>query len=114
MMRIAVEAYPGYLASSMLKVGSYKNDQPKKQTEQQLANRREILANLAAGKPLGIRLKTSREFSSSLVDDPMADRLDAVICAMQASWAWMHRAENFGLPTEMDPLEGWIATVTSE
>jgi hypothetical protein len=35
--------------------------------------------------------------------------LDAVICALQAAHAV--RLPNYGLPKDMDPLEGWIASV---
>jgi hypothetical protein len=36
-------------------------------------------------------------------------RRDALLCAMQAGWAWMNRSEGFGIPSTLDPLEGWIA-----
>jgi hypothetical protein len=30
---------------------------------------------------------------------------------MQAAWAWQRRRSNYGLPRDIDPLEGWIVTV---
>ena len=45
----------------------------------------------------------------TLVEDPSGDELDALLCATQAAWAWAKRNQNFGLPADSDPLEGWIA-----
>jgi hypothetical protein len=45
----------------------------------------------------------------TLCDDPLGDHLDALLCAVQAGWAWRNRAQGFGLPSDLDPLEGWIA-----
>ena len=41
-------------------------------------------------------------------DDATGDSLDSVLCAVQAAWAFTKRAENYGIPTNADPLEGWI------
>jgi hypothetical protein len=43
-----------------------------------------------------------------LVDEPGADRLDAVLALVLAAWALTRREMNWGLPADMDPLEGWI------
>jgi hypothetical protein len=59
---------------------------------------------------LGSRLEGDRALLRSLVDDGSGDRLDAVLAALQAAWSWRRRARNFGLPRDVDPLEGWIAT----
>lgn len=47
--------------------------------------------------------------SMKLADDPKADGLDALLCAVQAAWAWRQREHQFGMPADCDPLEGWIA-----
>ena len=44
-----------------------------------------------------------------LLDDPTGDRLDALLCAIQAAWAWGQRKSDFGTPNDLDTLEGWIA-----
>jgi len=39
--------------------------------------------------------------------------LDAVLCLVQAAWAQQQQATGhprYGLPSEVDPLEGWIIT----
>jgi methionyl-tRNA synthetase len=43
-----------------------------------------------------------------LVDEPGADQLDAVLALVLAAWALTRRDTNWGLPVNMDPLEGWI------
>jgi hypothetical protein len=46
----------------------------------------------------------------ALVHDASGDRLDAVLCLMQAAWAQRHGAPRYGLPDTLDPLEGWIVS----
>ena len=109
--RIALEAYPGFLARSITRA-SYKNDQRAKQTPALAAARRKIIAALVAGDyPLGIPLKASRSVLAAMQGDASADTLDAVLCALQAAWGWQRREQNFGLPPAIDALEGWIVTV---
>ena len=44
----------------------------------------------------------------ALVDDARGDALDAVLCLMQAAWASLQ--PGWGLPSDVDPLEGWIVS----
>ncbi len=112
--RIALEAYPGFVARQM-GVGSYKNDAPAKQTPaRKLARARLVNALTTRGNPFGFTLAGSARLMQSLVADAGADRLDAVLCAMQAAWAWQRREHNYGLPSRIDPLEGWIAMVPQD
>ena len=39
----------------------------------------------------------------SLAEDPSGDQLDALLCAIQAAWAWTRRAQGFGAPTRPRP-----------
>jgi len=32
-------------------------------------------------------------------------------CLMQAAWASARRAQGWGLPSQIDPVEGWIVSV---
>ena len=76
------------------------------------AARQQIIAALVSGNySLAIPLVTSRGVLDEMQDDASADTLDAVLCALQAAWAWQRCQQNFGLPLGMDALEGWIATV---
>jgi len=110
-LRIALEAYPGFSARQMVK-GSYKNDAPAKQTPARAQARQSMVSSLTTGdNPLGFSLTGSTQLLNSLVSDATGDRLDAVLCAMQAAWSWRRRDDNYALPADVDPLEGWIATV---
>jgi hypothetical protein len=105
--RIAVEAYPGVLARKLIGRRSYKSDTRKKQTTDQHEARRALLNAL--------RHKGSQRYGfginapDDLCDDPGADHLDALLCAVQAAWAWRNRNDRFGAPEGVDRLEGWIA-----
>lgn len=109
--RIALEAYPGYLARSITRA-SYKNDQRAKQTPALAKTRREMIEALLNGDhPLAIPVVAPKALLREIQADASGDTLDAVLCALQAAWAWQRRDAGFGLPPQMDALEGWIATV---
>jgi hypothetical protein len=109
--RVALEAYPGFCARQMV-TGSYKNDAVAKQTPARRQARKSMVACLTTlDNPFRLALTGSRQQLNSLVSDASGDRLDAVLCAMQAAWAWQRREDNYGLPAHIDPLEGWIAMV---
>jgi hypothetical protein len=105
--RIVVEAYPAMLARHLGHVG-YKNDALHKQTEKQLQTRRSMLEDILSGK-LETRYGLLVEAPRGLAEDPTGDQLDALICAIQAAWAWTMKAQRYGAPESADPLEGWIA-----
>jgi hypothetical protein len=107
--RIALEAYPGFTARQVCR-GSYKSDVAAMQTPARTANRSRILAALVAGTAgLGPRLELSATWRRKLVADGSGDLLDAVICGLQAAHAAL--LPGYGLPADLDPLEGWIAAV---
>lgn len=105
--RVALEAYPGMVARSVTR-RSYKSDDPRQQDATRRAARSEILAALTCGAHrLGVPVRCVPDVTDRLADDPGADWLDAVICAVQAGWA-LQKGSNWGLPPTVDPLEGWI------
>lgn len=109
--RIVVEAYPGILARSIIGRRSYKQDTKAKQTADQQQARKDLLQaliNNAVYRTHGLHV----EAPLWLADDPGADHLDALLCAIQAAWAWTQRDRDFGAPDSTDPLEGWIADPT--
>ena len=109
--RVALEAYPGLLARELVARRSYKNDDPARQTPERLIARKDLLAALEVGRTrLGLRLKLSHAQRDVLVDDASGDSLDAVLCLVQAAWAEREGAPGWGLPADLDPLEGWILT----
>lgn len=109
--RVALEAYPGLLVSKQLGIRkSYKSDTAKEQTAARKAVRQRIVDELKTGRPLGIRLNASAKLEREMVDEGAGDLLDAVICAVQASWGWLRRDCNYGLPPAIDAVEGWIVS----
>ena len=111
--RVALEAYPGLLARDVLERRSYKSDDRAKQTPDRLIARKDLVNALEMGQTrLGLRLKLSHAQRDALVDDASGDRLDAVLCLLQAAWAEQRHTDGgdtlYGLPPGMDPLEGWI------
>jgi hypothetical protein len=109
--RVALEAYPGLLAREILGRRSYKNDDRAKQTPERLIARKDLLTALEMGQTrLGLRLALTHAQRDALVDDATGDSLDAVLCLLQAAWAQQQDAPGFGLPDELDPLEGWIVS----
>lgn len=115
--RVALEAYPGLLARSVLGHASYKSDDKHRQTPDRLIARKTLIHALESGEAplllsMGARLKLSHAQRDDLADDASGDRLDAVLCMLQAAWGLSrHQAGHatYGLPA-FDPLEGWIIT----
>jgi hypothetical protein len=109
--RVALEAYPGLLARELIGRRSYKSDDKAKQTADRLIARKDLINALEQGRTrLGLRLKLSHAQHDALVQDASGDRLDAVLCLVQAAWAARHGAPAYGLPADLDPLEGWIVS----
>jgi hypothetical protein len=105
--RLVVEAYPGVLAARLIGRLKYKDDTPGKQTVEQRSARQEMLKKIVSGDTedaFGFHVHAS----GRLIDDPTGDIIDALLCAMQAGWAWTQREEGYGAPKNVDPLEGWI------
>lgn len=109
--RVALEAYPGYLARQVLNRASYKSDDPKKDTADRRMARSELLCALEEGMLFGIKVQVRPYLRARLLDDVKADHLDAVLCCLVAGWAAKRADSNFGLPKLIDPVEGWIAGV---
>lgn len=110
--RVALEAYPGLLAREILGSRSYKSDDKAKQTGGRLIARKDLVTALEMGRTrLQLNLKLTHAQRDALIEDASGDALDAVLCLIQVAWGWMQHlqgAPQFGLPLEMDPLEGWI------
>ena len=82
----------------------------RKQTRRQRVARAKILAALTSGA-LATRYGMNVVGDDpELVDDPTGDSLDALLCAVQAAWAWRNRGRLFdGSRGGIDSREGWIA-----
>ena len=112
--RVALEGYPGLLAREVLGKTSYKSDERARQTPERLIARKDLITALEHGQTrLALRLKLTHAQRDALTADASGDCLDAVLCLMQAAWAQSQHEQGalrYGLPTDVDPLEGWIIT----
>ncbi|MBA2394212.1 MAG: DUF429 domain-containing protein [Ktedonobacteraceae bacterium] len=108
--KIVLEGYPSLVARKGLGRQSYKSDERKKQTEEHLQARQKLVGALRSDELLalyGLKLDLSEAIAAELVGDPMGDKLDAVLCAIQAGWSYMRRDQGYGIPS-FHKLEGWI------
>ncbi len=115
--RVALEAYPGFLARQFIKT-SYKKDGPEGRNPARKRNREIIINGLSVGSSFteGLGVEIPELLRLLCIDDGSGDALDAVLCAVQAAMALRaHQAgsRNYGIPNSADPFEGWIATVPS-
>lgn len=109
--RVALEGYPGLLARAIVERAPYKSDDRARQTAERRATREAIVDAIGTGThPLGLRARLPAALRERCIADPSGDALDAVLCALQAAWAWQRRDTGYGLPDRIDPLEGWIVT----
>ena len=107
--RVALEGYPGLLARELIGRRSYKHDARSGDTAERRAARADLVTALEQGRGrLGLALVVEGVQRAELVADPTADRLDAVLCLVQAAWA--ADRPRHGLPEAADPLEGWIVS----
>lgn len=110
--RVVVEAYPGFFIRQLFGRVRYKSDSRAGQSEAQWQIRREIvdaLSGPAVRLAYGVTVEARAEQREEIVADGAGDCLDALLCAVQAAWAWRRKDEGFGCRSDVDPLEGWIA-----
>lgn len=101
--RVALEGYPGWLAQAVIGRRPYKN----RDGADTLIARKDLVEALEQGRsPLGLRLKLTHAQRDALTADASGDRLDAVLCLLQAAWA--AGQPRHGQPDAVDPVEGWI------
>ncbi len=109
--RYVVEAYPALVVRRYIGKDKYKSDNRRHQTPKREAARRELLEILQGPRleeDFGLKLDLPEGLAGEFITDASADRLDALLCAIQTAWSWMLRDENYGMPADVDPVEGWI------
>jgi hypothetical protein len=109
--RMVIEGYPALVARCLIGKQSYKSDERQQQTLAQRAARRALLDELCSEKLpscYGVRLVLSAQLVQQFVEEAMGDGLDALLCALQAAWAYTQRTHGYGIPPTCDALEGWI------
>ncbi|HZR42505.1 MAG TPA: DUF429 domain-containing protein [Ktedonobacteraceae bacterium] len=108
--RIVVEGYPALVARRWLGKRGYKSDERKKQSADQLAARRTLLETIRSNEldaAYGLKLSIPDEMAEHIVQEPMGDRLDAILCAIQAAWSYTQCQNGYGIPPGHE-IEGWI------
>jgi hypothetical protein len=116
--RVALEAYPGYLARKITRA-SYKKDGKEGARPDRRDARVEIMEAITSGHTCitPIELVLPSALKNVCIDDGSGDALDAVLCAVQAAIACLSTKaagdENYGIPDDADPLEGWIVAVSA-
>jgi hypothetical protein len=109
--RVVVEAYPKLVASKFVDRRSYKNDSKTKQSAEHRKTRYDLVGHMMNNRlsDYGFGVAVDAVLAERLIDDPTGVRLDALLCAVQAAWAWTQRDTGYGAPSDFDALEGWIA-----
>lgn len=109
--RVVVEGYPALVARRLIGKRGYKSDERGKQTIEQELARREMVNGLRSGALMdlyGLAVQMAEDLAEALMQDAMGDKLDAVLCAVQAGWTFMERERGYGIPEQCDSDEGWI------
>jgi hypothetical protein len=111
-----LEAYPGLVVRKFIGKRSYKKDTVKLQTEDQRIARHDTVAAITSEDEnsnsmigqYGFRVTLPDDLRNQCIADPSGDKLDSVLSAIQAAWAYLQRDSNFGVPLGCNLLEGWI------
>ena len=108
--RIILEAYPALIARRF--TGSYKSESG--DTSLKKSSRKKIMAGCMSA-PLqaefGFTVEVPKNLQLEIQNDSKGDSLDAVLCTLQAAWAWSQGKPYYGIPAEsksMTRSEGWI------
>jgi len=110
--RTVVEVYPKLVARALIGSRPYKDetlfcaDNSRTQARRALLD---ALADEALAEHYGLSLIGLDAFVEELARDELGDAVDALMCAVQAAWAWTRRDAGFGIPADVDASEGWIA-----
>lgn len=107
---IIVEAYPKLVARVAIGDRSYKSDNKRRWTADREKARKEIVEDFGSRgirESYGFQVCISKCLADELIADGSADRLDAVLCAIQAAWSYTRKGQNYGM-VEPCATEGWI------
>jgi signal transduction histidine kinase len=108
--RIILEAYPALVARRFAE--SYKSES--KDTSQKKSARKKIISGILSSDlkvEFGFLVKIEGGLKNAMQNDYKGDSLDAVLCSLQAAWAWQQGKPNYGIPAGNKSLtqsEGWI------
>ena len=109
--RIVVEGYPALLMRKLIGKRSYKSDESNKQTSEKATARHDIVYGLcspAFSNQYGVTIELPDLLAEACIQDSKGDNLDALLCALQAAWAYTRRNNDYGIPPKSSGGEGWI------
>ena len=108
--RVAVEAYPAVVARRFLGREPYKRDAVPDTPERRAARERLVsgLVSESMREAYGFDVIMDRGWRERFIEEPGADALDSLLCAVQAAWSYTRRDGGWGVPPECDRNEGWI------
>ena len=110
--RIVVEGYPALIVRKLIGKRSYKSDERNKQIPDKATARHDIVCGLRSPELSNQYGVTAIELPGKLVEaciqDSTGDNLDALLCALQAAWAYTQRNNGYGIPSGSNRVEGWI------
>lgn len=113
--RVIVEAYPRLVADRFIASGNYKEADGLEHIRQLIIDQLRLTdGNSIMRQWYGFSVQVSNDIANSCVTDRDGDKLDSILCAVQAAWAF-HQAD-YGTPVfqstvmrNIVSLEGWIA-----
>lgn len=110
--RIVVEGYPALIVHKLIGKRSYKSDERNKQTPDKAAARQDIVCGLRSpelSNQYGVTtIQLPAMLAEACMQDSTGDNLDALLCALQAAWAYTQRNNGYGIPSGSHGVEGWI------
>ncbi len=107
-----VEGYPALVARRFIGAAKYKIDGKPNGSAAMRQRRRSILEGIQRPDlTLEFQLSVSLppHLAQRCIEDDTGDKLDAVLRAMQAGWAYRNRSNGYGVPPGTEPPEGWIS-----
>ena len=118
--RVVLEAYPKLVAQFIIGDAQYKGRIRSASPGRKRTNRGAILEvlrgerqgknEMSSSKMYGVTVKFAPSVEKTALDDTEGDTLDAVLCAVQAAWAYTKRdflPAPYGIPPKHND-EGWI------
>lgn len=109
--RVVLEAYPALVARRLIDRRPYKGTSTGELSDLRLDARRDLLNGLMSQQledEFGVALSIDPSIRDELIEEPSGNYLDAILCSLQATWAWNNREHGWGIPSSADTLEGWI------
>lgn len=110
--RTVIEACPTLVAQALIGRRPYKDEASCAVNDPRAQARFDLLDALRADRlrqRYGLRLSGLCAFVDEFAEDERGGAIDALMCAVQAAWAWTRRDAGFGIPKGTDLNEGWIA-----